>query len=327
MGKKETKTQQEGLPVFSWGHNRRINLASNHTRMNFGSRLQKLTLDAGFTCPNRDGKVSVGGCSFCNNNAFNPSYCRDQESISLQLERGIRFHRKRYRKASLFLAYFQAYSNTYAPVDVLRKKYMEALAYPDVMGLVIGTRPDCVDEQIFDLLAEINKNYYLMVEFGIESVYNQSLEKINRGHSFEKSVWAVQEAARRGVQTGGHLIFGLPGESRSMMLDSAEIISNLPLNTIKFHQLQIVKGTRMAQDFEENPEAFTLFTLDEYVDFICEYLGRLRPSLVIERLAGEANPDYNLTNRWNLRYDKVLSLIEKRLEETDCWQGKFFINT
>jgi uncharacterized protein len=311
--------------IYAWGHNRRINLASNNTKKLFGSRVQKLTIDAGFTCPNRDGTISTGGCSYCNNEAFNPSYCQPEKPITQQIAQGIQFHKKRYRTATKFVAYFQAYSNTYASVKLLRKYYYEALEHEDVIGLVIGTRPDCVDDSIFDLLEEINNTHYLIIEFGIESVYESTLKAINRGHSYKKSVWAVNEAHRRGIKTGGHFIFGLPGETTQMMMDSAKLIGELPLYSVKFHQLQIVKDTAIGNEYIQDATNFKLFELDEYISFISEYLTYLPPQLIIERLAGETQPDYNLATKWNIRYDQVLRKIEQHMEMLDLWQGKNYI--
>jgi radical SAM protein (TIGR01212 family) len=310
--------------IYLWGNTRRINAASNYNKKTFGERIQKVTIDAGFTCPNRDGSISTGGCTFCNNDAFNPSYCIPNKSITQQISEGIRFHAKRYKNATKFLAYFQAYSNTYKSVTELKKIYSEALNSEGVIGLIIGTRPDCVNEEIFDLLEEINKNYLLTVEFGIESVYDKTLEIINRGHNYAKSVWAINEAHKRGIKTGGHIIFGLPGEDYSMMMKSAAIISQLPLHTVKFHQLQYVSGTKLGEEYAANPQNFKLFEVDEYVNFISEYLGYLSPNFIIERLAGETQPDKNLATKWDLRYDQVLQKIEKKMEEKDIWQGKFY---
>ncbi len=310
---------------FPWGHNRRINLASNHSRLKFGQRIQKVTIDAGFSCPNRDGAVSTGGCTFCDNNAFNPSYCTGSKPIKQQIEEGMAFHKKRYRKAGKYMAYFQAYSNTYATVDILRKRYLEALECEDVIGLVIGTRPDCIDEKKLDLLEELNRNYELIVEYGIESVFDSTLKLVNRGHDFATTRWAIEQTSIRNITTGGHIIFGLPGESRSMMMESAGILSALPLNTIKFHQLQIVKGTIIGKQYLENPNAFKQFELDEYIQFIIEYLELLRPDIIVERLAGETQPDYNLSKKWNIRYDRVLQMIEKEMEKQNTWQGKKYI--
>lgn len=308
--------------VYSWGHNRRFNAAANAIKQEFGGRIQKVTIDAGFTCPNRDGTKSTGGCSFCNNNAFNPSYCEPEKTISQQIDEGIRFHEKRYRSAINFLAYFQAYSNTYKPASELREIYFEALKHEKVIGIIIGTRPDCMSPEIYDLLEEINHQFKLVVEFGIESVHNSTLEEINRGHTFEESQKAILECHKRGIKCGGHIIFGLPGETKEMMLDSAKTLSKLPVHSLKFHQLQIVKDTKIGDDFAKNPSLYRQFELVEYIEFMCEYLSCLSPEIVVERLAGETQPGLNLGKSWGLRYDQVLQKIEKRLEELDTWQGK-----
>jgi radical SAM protein (TIGR01212 family) len=287
--------------------------------------VQKLTIDAGFTCPNRDGKIAVNGCTFCNNKAFNPSYCDTNKSITQQIDEGIEFHANRYRRAESFLAYFQAFSNTYAPIDVLKQRYSEALAHPKVIGLVIGTRPDCVDDEILDYLAEISKTKYLIVEYGIESCYNATLQRINRGHDFEKSVQAIQVTAQRGIKCGAHIIFGLPGETPQMMLYEAKTLSSLPLDTLKFHQLQIIKGTAMEREFIDNPQHFHVFTVDEYIDFFIKFAEQLNPRIVIERFAGEVPPRFLSQSAWsNLRNDQLLATFEKRLQELDTYQGKLF---
>jgi len=234
--------------LFPWGHGRRFNAYSNYLRKIYGTRIQKVSIDAGFTCPNRDGTKGTGGCTYCNNDAFNPSYCTPERSIKEQIDEGISFHKWRYRKAVSYLAYFQAYSNTYASLAKLRELYQEALSYPGVVGIIIGTRPDCVDKEKLDFLKEISEKYYLVVEYGIESCYNKTLTRINRGHTFEEAVNAVKATAALGINTGAHFIFGLPGETIEAMLSEAEIISLLPLKTVKFHQLQIIKGTAINND-------------------------------------------------------------------------------
>ncbi|GAB1418554.1 TIGR01212 family radical SAM protein [Bacteroidales bacterium] len=295
---------------------------SDYFKTLFGGRVQKISVDAGFTCPNRDGSKGRGGCTFCDNDAFSPSYCRPTKSISQQIEEGIVFHQKRYRRAQQFLVYFQSYSNTYKPLAQLKALYEEALAVPSVIGLVIGTRPDAVDESILDLLKQLQHNAYIMLEYGIESVYDTTLQRVNRGHTFAEACKAVEATHQAGIPCGGHFIFGLPGETRQMMLDAAPLISALPLTTVKFHQLQIFKNTAMAKEFLAKPEDFSLFTLDEYIEFIVEFTARLRPSLIIERFAGEVPPRFLLTPPWqNLRYDQVLSRIEQRLLDKDWYQG------
>ena len=308
---------------FQWEHHRRFNAYSNYFLKEFGERIQKLSIDAGFTCPNRDGTVGTGGCTYCNNNAFNPSYCTPSKSISQQIIEGIEFHKKRYRRANKYLAYFQPFSNTYAPLDKLRNIYNEALKFPEVIGLVIGTRPDCIDDKKLDFFIELSKKYYIIIEYGIESCYDKTLERVNRGHSFEQSVKAITKTAQKGIKTGAHIIFGLPGETKQEMLDEADILSELPLNNIKFHQLQIIKDTEMAKEYREKPENFNLFSLDEYIDFIINFLERLSPDIVIERFAGEVPPRFLSGPGWGLiRNDQILNLIEKKLAEKNTWQGK-----
>jgi radical SAM protein (TIGR01212 family) len=300
---------------------KRYNSYSDYFRTHFGERVQKLAIDAGFTCPNRDGAVGWGGCAYCNNDAFNPSYCTPQKSITQQLEEGIEFHRVRYRKANSYLAYFQAYSNTYAPLNRLAAAYEEALSVPGVIGLVIGTRPDCVNDEILDYLAGFS--CHVVIEYGIESCYDRTLERINRGHTFAQSVAAIENTAKRGIHTGAHLIFGLPGESREEMLAEASIINQLPLNTLKIHQLQIPVHTAFACQYAEHPEDFHLFGCTEYIDFIVQFLELLRPDLVVERFANEMPPRYLSGPGWGrIRNVELWRMLEQRLEECDTRQGK-----
>lgn len=291
----------------------------------FGERVQKISVDAGFTCPNRDGKIGTGGCTYCNNDAFNPSYCHPGKSVLQQIGEGIEFHKVRYRRAEKFLVYFQAYSNTYAPLNHLQNLYSEALSHPEVVGLVIGTRPDCVDEEILDYLGKLSRNKYIVIEYGVESIYDETLRKINRGHTYEISKSAIIKTASLGLHCGAHFIFGLPGESRQMMMDAASEISSLPLTSIKFHQLQIVAGTKMALDFRENPELYSLFSFDEYVDFIIRFVELLNPAFVIERFAGEVPPRFLSGPGWgNIRNDEINIRIEKEMLRRNTWQGKLF---
>lgn len=303
----------------------RYNAYSDYFVKVFGERVQKVTIDAGFSCPNRDGTKGRGGCTYCNNDAFNPSYCQPHKSIAQQITEGIEFHKVRYRRANRYLAYFQAFSNTHAPLSKLKELYDEALAYPGVTGLVIGTRPDCIDDEKLEYFAGLASKYYVIIEYGIESCYDRTLLKINRQHSFEDSVNAIRKTAGYGIRTGAHLIFGLPGESREEMIHEAEILSELPLNTIKFHQLQIIEDTYMALDFLRNPQEYQLFGLEEYIDFIIRFIERLNPEFVIERFTGEAPPRFQAGPTWgNLRTDQVVNMIEKRLEELDTWQGRLY---
>lgn len=308
---------------FPWGHGRRFNAYAEYFKEHFGGRVQKLAIDAGFTCPNRDGWKGSGGCTYCNNDAFNPSYCHPGKPIRQQMEEGIEFHAKRYRRAKRYLAYFQPYSNTYAPLDKLKDIYDQALEFPGIIGLVIGTRPDCIDEEKLEYFASLNRSHYVVMEYGLESCYNMTLQRINRGHTFEDSVKALEMTAAYGIKTGVHMIFGLPGESIEMMLDQANILSSLPVNNIKFHQLQIIKNTPMAEEYRNKPEDFVHFTLEGYIDFIIDFVERLNPGFVIERFAGEVPPRYLSGPGWGLiRNDQVLAMIEKRMEERETWQGR-----
>lgn len=317
--------ERPGGGIYPWGHSRRFNAYSNYFRRLYGSRIQKLSLDAGFTCPNRDGTKGTGGCTYCNNNAFNPSYCIPEKSVTRQLEEGIAFHRKRYRKAKKYLAYFQAYSNTYAPLETLERLYSEALSHPDIAGLVIGTRPDCIDREKLEYLREISRTHYVSIEYGIESCYDKTLKRINRGHSFSEAREALSATSEMGIKTGAHFIFGLPGETREEMLNEAGIISALPLDTVKFHQLQIIRGTAMEKEYRENPRDFHLFSWEEYPEFFVNFLERLNPRIVVERFTGEAPPEYLLSFPWGgKRTSGIVGFIEKKLEELDTWQGRLY---
>lgn len=316
---------EKNKTVFPWGHNRRFNAYSNYFRTIYGTRVQKVSVDAGFTCPNRDGAKGTGGCSFCLNDAFNPSYCIPEKSVSEQIREGIEFHKWRYSGAVSYLAYFQAFSNTYAPLDKLKSLYEEALAYPGVIGIIIGTRPDCIDNEKLEYIRQLSGNYYVAVEYGIESCYNKTLERINRRHTFEEAVNALKMTAAMGINTGAHFIFGLPGETKADMIAEAEIISALPLKTVKFHQLQIIKGTVMEQEFLINPSEFEMFTWEEYLGFFITFLERLNPAFVVERFTAEVPPRFLDKPLWDRkRADQIMTLVEKRLEELDTWQGKLY---
>ena len=304
---------------------RRYNSQADFIKEKYGVRLQKLVVDAGFTCPNRDGAKGRGGCTFCDNNAFHPNYSTPDKSITQQLEEGIEFHRGRYRRAGGYLAYFQPYSNTYAPLEKLRQLYREALAHPEVRGIVIGTRPDCVDEAKLDYLAELAKEHIVIVEYGIESCYDATLEHINRGHTYADAVRAVEMTAARGLHTGAHFILGLPGETREMMLSAADRINALKIDSVKFHQLQIIKGTKMEEEYAQHPERFEKFTLEGYIDFFVDILERLRPNLVIERFAGEVPPRFVNSTPWGLvRNVELLRMLEERLECRETFQGRLY---
>lgn len=325
---------------YAFPDGKRYNSFVGYFKRRYGERLQKIVLDAGFTCPNRDGKVGRGGCTYCDNAAFHPAYSTAGKSLHQQMDEGIEFHKVRYRTTEHYLAYFQSFSNTYAPLSRLRELYEEALGHPDVVGIVIGTRPDCVDEEKLDYLAALSQGNILagwsrtvasqvrtapivIVEYGVESCYDQTLLRINRGHDFETARRAITMTAERGLDVGAHFILGLPGESVQMMLDSCEQINSLPLRSVKFHQLQIVKGTRMEKEYAQCPEDFVRFSLEEYLDFFVNMLERLRPDLFIERFVGEVPPRFVNETPWGLiRNVELLRLLEQRLATRATWQGR-----
>jgi uncharacterized protein len=310
---------------FPWGHPRRFNAYSNYFKGIYGGRLQKVSIDAGFSCPNRDGTAGQGGCTYCNNDAFNPSYCHPSATITQQITTGIGFLSHRYKKPAGYLAYFQAFSNTYAPLEKLKRLYEEALDFPGIVGIIVGTRPDCIDENKLDYFKTLSENYFVAIEYGIESCYDHTLKRINRGHDFSCAVNAVRMTSERKIKTGAHFIFGLPGETRDDMLKEADIISDLPLDTVKFHQLQIVKGTTMEREYAEHPGDFNLFSFDDYVDFFIKFLEKLNPAIVVERFTGEAPPDYLVHPVWGKkRTEQIVKIIEERLEELNTWQGRLF---
>ncbi|PWJ42070.1 hypothetical protein BC781_103320 [Sediminitomix flava] len=311
---------------FTDWDNRRFYAYTSYLKRKYGGRVQKVSINASFTCPNRDGKVGKGGCTFCNNSSFTPSYITPKSTITHQLNEGLGFLEKRYNRSKHFVGYFQSYTNTYGSLDELKEVYTEALSHPKISGLVIGTRPDCIDEAQLDYLQELAEKHIIVLEYGIESCYNDTLDRVNRGHSFEDTIKALEMSKNRGFQVGGHLLFGLPGDDRQRMLDQVDLINDLPLDTIKFHQLQIVKGTIMAKQYRENPDFIKLFNKDEYIDFIVEFVERLRPDISIQRFSSEAPPNIKLAPDWGkLRMDQILNQIEAKLKEKDTWQGKLFL--
>ena len=311
--------------IYPWGDTRRFNSYAGYFRRLFGGRVQKLSVDAGFTCPNRDGTVGRGGCTFCDNGAFTPSYCGGGKSVARQIAEGIDFHRNRYRTAQRYLVYFQSYSNTYAPPGRLRALYGEALAHPDVAGIVVGTRPDCMDGATLDLLCDIARDRYVAVEYGIESTSDRTLRAVNRGHDFDCARRAVERTAARGLPVGAHFILGFPGETDEQLVGQTERINALPLTTVKFHQLQVFRGTPMAAEYDAAPERFRFWEPEEYIDLFVEILRRLRPGVVVERFASEAPPRYHYGRNWGLvRNEQLLAMLEKRLEERNVYQGEIF---
>lgn len=285
---------------------------SHWIREQFPFRVQKISVDAAFSCPNRDGRLSLGGCTFCDNKTFNPSYCDRGKSITQQLEEGKAFFAKKYPEMK-YLAYFQAYSNTYAPLEELKRKYEEALAVDDVVGLVIGTRPDCVSDEALDYLQQLNQRTFLIVEYGIESANDNTLRRINRGHTFDCSRQAIIKGHQRGIITCGHIILGLPGEDEEEMLHQASTISQLPLDILKLHQLQIIKGTPLAKEYEAHP--FHVFSAEEYVNLVIRYVSKLRNDLVLERFVSQSPPNMVIAPKWGLKNHEFTDLLNKRIRE------------
>lgn len=275
-------------------------------------RVQKISIDAGFSCPNRDGRISSGGCTFCDNRTFNPSYCDRRKSITEQLEEGKAFFARKYPDMK-YLAYFQAYTNTYDKVERLKRMYEEALAVEDVVGIVIGTRPDCMSDELLDYLEDLNRRTFLLVEYGIESANDDTLRRINRGHDFACSRDAVERTHARGILTGGHIIIGLPGEDAEESLRQASVISSLPLDILKIHQMQIIKGTLLAAEYEAHP--FHVYTVEEYIDVIVKYISLLRKDLVLERFVSQSPKELLVAPKWGLKNYEFTNLLNNKLKE------------
>ena len=290
----------------------------------FPMKVQKLSVNAGFTCPNRDGTTGRGGCTYCNNQTFNPAYCDTGKTVSQQLEDGKQFFSHKYPKMR-YLAYFQAYTNTYSKLENLKRIYEEALSVENVVGLVIGTRPDCMPDNLLDYLANLNRQTFILVEYGIESTNDATLRRINRGHDFACTKDAVRRTAERGILTGGHVILGLPGEERQELISQAAQISSLPLTTLKMHQLQLIRGTRMAHEYAQHPEFFRIFAVDEYIDLAIDYIEHLRPDLVLERFVSQSPKDLLIAPDWGLKNHEFTAKVKKRMEQRDAWQGKHYL--
>lgn len=283
--------------------------------------MQKISIHAGFTCPNRDGAKGVGGCTYCNNQTFSPEYCKPVLSVRQQLEDGIRFFSRKY-PAMRYLAYFQAYTNTYGELERLKAMYEEALAVEGVVGLVIGTRPDCMPDDLLCYLQELNQRTFLMVEYGIESANDDTLRRINRGHDFVTAADAIRRTHERGILTGGHLILGLPGEDRAELLRQASVIATLPLDMLKLHQLQLIRGTRMAREYEEHPEWFHLYDVDEYIEMVIDYVERIPSSVVFERFVSQSPRSLLIAPDWGLKNYQFVERLRRRMDERGTWQGR-----
>lgn len=290
-------------------------------RERFPFKAQKIAINAGFTCPNRDGSKGRGGCTYCNNQTFNPGYCQTDKSVTDQLAEGVRFFSRKYPEMR-YLAYFQAYTSTYGEQERLERLYEEALGYPGVVGLVIGTRPDCMPDRLLDYLARLSERVLVLVEYGVESTLNRTLRRINRGHDFAEAEEAIRRTAARGIAVGAHLILGLPGESRDEILGHADRLSDLPLTTLKLHQLQLIRHTRMALEFERQPEDFHLFTVDEYIDLAIDFIERLDPTIALERFVSQSPKELLIAPDWGLKNYEFTARVNRRLAERDSWQGK-----
>jgi hypothetical protein len=297
----------------------RYNSFSSYIRKKFGTTVYKVNVDAGFTCPNRDGTIGTTGCIYCNNDSFRPNSCKPTLSLSEQIRNGIAHVRKRY-KAKKFLVYFQPYTNTYAPVDELEYLYKEALSEPSIVGLAIGTRPDTVDEEKIMMLEELAKRYFILIEYGMQSIYDRTLEFINRGHDYNTFLKALDMTKDRGIFIGVHVIVGFPAESKEEMLFMADEVSHLPIDFLKIHQLQVVKDTPLEIIYRESP--FQVFDYEEYLEFITEFIGRLSPRIVLQRLFATATDSILIAPRWDKSRQEILMDIEKRLELRDIYQGK-----
>ncbi|WP_298648050.1 TIGR01212 family radical SAM protein [uncultured Proteiniphilum sp.] len=289
----------------------------------FPCKVQKISVNAGFTCPNRDGSKGRGGCTYCNNQSFSPGYGRPTKSISEQLADGITFFSHKYPEMK-YLAYFQSYTNTYDSLDSLILKYEEALSYPGVVGLIVGTRPDCMPAELLDYFEVLSKKTFVMVEYGVESTLNKTLERVNRQHTYEESAGMIRETAGRNIMTGAHMILGLPGESTEDILSHADTLSRLPLTTLKLHQLQIIKGTAMAKEFRLLPESFHLFGLDEYIDLCVDFAERLNPAIYIERFTSQSPKKLLIAPAWDQKNYVVTEKIIKRFLERETWQGRLY---
>lgn len=290
-------------------------------KQQLGMKVQKISLNAGFSCPNRDGKVGFGGCTYCNNQTFNPEYCDTSKSITQQLIEGKQFFARKYPDMK-YLAYFQAYTNTYADIDTIKEKYEEALSVPDIVGIVIGTRPDCMPGELLDYLSELNKRTFLIIEYGVESVYDTTLLRINRGHSHAQTIDAITRTAARGIRIGIHIILGLPGESHEMLLKEADILSSLPVTLLKLHQLQLIKGTAMAEEYFADSSDFNLFTADSYIDLVIDFIERLRPDIILERFVSQSPSSLLAIPGWGLKNYEFVDKVRKRMNERNAYQGR-----
>lgn len=298
----------------------RYNDYGSFLQQHFAGKVQKISINGGFTCPNRDGTVGRGGCTFCNNQTFNPDYCRSELSVTEQLQEGIRFFARKY-PTMRYLAYFQAYTSTYDNIDRLIARYEEALSVEGVVGIIIGTRPDCMPPALLDYLAQLAQRTFVTVEYGVESTIDTTLQRINRGHDYASAVEAITRTAQAGIITGAHLILGLPGESRNDMLSHATRLSQLPLHTIKLHQLQLIRGTVMGNEYEIHPQQFDIPDIDTYIDLAIDFTELLRPDIVIERFVSQSPAELLLAPHWGVKNHEFTARLLRRMRERDAYQG------
>lgn len=289
----------------------------------FPYKVQKISIHAGFTCPNRDGSKGFGGCTYCNNQTFSPNYCHSGKSIAEQLADGIKFFSHKY-PGMRYLAYFQAYTNTYGELDTLKAMYEEALSFPGIVGLIIGTRPDCMPDSLLDYLTELSKDHFVLIEYGMESTSDKTLLRINRGHTHKESEDTIHRTTARGIPVGAHLILGLPGENRKEILHHADIISALPITTLKLHQLQLIRNTRMAHEYEENPSDFHLYTVDEYIELVIDFIEILNPAIYLERFISQSPKELLIAPDWGLKNYEFTNKINRRIRERNTWQGRLY---
>ena len=308
--------------IFPWGTSHRYNRFADYQRRLYGERVQKVTVDAGFTCPNRDGSKGRRGCIYCNNESFNPGYNSASKSITQQIEEGVEFLKRRYKHVRKFIVYFQPYSNTYAPLDTLKRYYEEALNHPEVIGLTIGTRPDCVDEAKISYLEELAKDYDITIEYGLESISDLTLKRINRRHDVQCYLDALELTKNRGIKICTHIIFGFPWEDETLWLQTADWLSDKPFDFLKVHQLHVVKNTALERMYRKKP--FDFLSPEAYIDLIIRFLERLNPRIVIQRLFGEAPPRTLIAPHWGVRNTQLTQMLEQEMERRDTWQGKLY---
>ena len=298
----------------------RYNDYGSFLQQHFAGKVQKISINGGFTCPNRDGSVGRGGCTFCNNQTFNPDYCRSELSVTEQLQEGIHFFSRKY-PTMRYLAYFQAYTSTYDNLDRLITRYEEALSVENVVGIIIGTRPDCMPQPLLDYLTQLAQRTFVTIEYGVESTLDTTLQRINRGHDYASTVDAITRTAQAGIITGAHLILGLPGESRDDMLSHATRLSQLPLHTIKLHQLQLIRGTVMGNEYEAHPQHFDIPDIDTYIDLAIDFAELLRPDIVIERFVSQSPAELLIAPHWGVKNHEFTARLLRRMRERETVQG------